>query len=337
MILKVIKINNKWIIVTIALSICFIVLLFMCISDSKAQEEKENYIHWVEYSVPYKIMDKTAKIDIESQKEEVQIDWIELIAYLATKYGGDFKNYKEQDLNDVLKELKEGEIMENLVSNDKLYEYYLESYSAILGEFIGKYKIEKVGKNGKKTYEEEYGVKAFSPIAKNYSFSHYNDFGAARSYGYKRMHLGNDLMGAIGTPIIAVESGTIEAMGWNQYGGWRIGIRSFDKKRYYYYAHLRKDHPFVKSLKEGDIVTAGDVIGYLGMTGYSTKENVNNINIPHLHFGIQLIFNESQKEGTNQIWIDVYEIINFLKRNQSEVYRPNNGTKEFERKYKMEE
>ncbi len=73
MILKVIKINNKWIIVTIALSICFIVLLFMYISDSKAQEEKENYIHWVEYSVPYKIMDKTAKIDIESQKEEVQI------------------------------------------------------------------------------------------------------------------------------------------------------------------------------------------------------------------------------------------------------------------------
>ncbi len=47
-------------------------------------------------------------------------------------------------------------------------------------------------------------------------------------------------MGSIGTPIIAVESGTIEALGWNQYGGWRIGIRSFDKKRYYYYAHLRK-------------------------------------------------------------------------------------------------
>ena len=44
-------------------------------------------------------------------------------------------------------------------------------------------------------------------------------------------------MGSIGTPIIAVESGTIEHLGWNQYGGWRIGIRSNDKKRYYYYAH----------------------------------------------------------------------------------------------------
>ncbi len=32
------------------------------------------------------------------------------------------------------------------------------------------------------------------------------------------------------------------------------------------------------------VVKAGDVIGYLGMTGYSTKENVNNINIPHFTF-----------------------------------------------------
>ncbi len=46
--------------------------------------------------------------------------------------------------------------------------------------------------------------------------------------------------GSIGTPIVAVESGYIEALGWNQYGGWRVGIRSFDGKRYYYYAHLRK-------------------------------------------------------------------------------------------------
>ena len=193
-----------------------------------------------------------------------------------------------------------------------------------------------MNQTGQKEKVTEYGIKAFLPIAKNYSFSHYKDFGTARSYGYKRVHLGNDIMGSIGTPIIAVESGTVEALGWNPYGGWRIGIRSFDKKRYYYYAHLRKDHPFVKTLKEGDTVTAGDVIGYLGMTGYSTKENVNNINIPHLHFGMQLIFDESQKDGVNQIWIDVYDIINFLKRNQSEVYKPKEG-EDYVRKWNMVE
>ncbi len=68
--------------------------------------------------------------------------------------------------------------------------------------------------------------------------------------------------------------------------------------------------------------------------GYSVKENVNNINVPHLHFGIQLIFDEVQKDGTNQIWIDVYQIIEFLRKNKSEVYR-NTDTYEFYRKYNI--
>ena len=84
---------------------------------------------------------------------------------------------------------------------------------------------------------------------------------------------------------------------------------------------------------EGKVVKAGDVIGYLGMTGYSAKENVNNINVPHLHFGMQLIFDESQKEGVNQIWIDVYQIINFLKKNKSEVYKADADTKDYKRVY----
>ena len=39
---------------------------------------------------------------------------------------------------------------------------------------------------------------------------------------------------------------------------------------------------------------------YMGHTGYSTTENVNNIKIVHLHWGLQLIFDESQKEGNNE-------------------------------------
>ena len=127
------------------------------------------------------------------------------------------------------------------------------------------------------------------------------------------------MLGSIGTPIIAVESGYVEAIGWNRYGGWRIGIRSFDGKRYYYYAHLRRNHPYA-DMYEGKIVTAGDVIGYLGMTGYSSEENKNNINVPHLHIGLQLIFDASQKDGTNQIWIDMYEIMKFLSKYRSKVY-----------------
>jgi hypothetical protein len=42
---------------------------------------------------------------------------------------------------------------------------------------------------------------------------------------------------------------------------------------------------------------------------------------PHLHFGMQLIFDESQKDSNNEIWIDVYDIVNLLQRNRSQVVK----------------
>lgn len=66
-------------------------------------------------------------------------------------------------------------------------------------------------------------------------------------------------------------------------------------------------------------MTAGDVIGYMGYTGYSKKENANNIDEIHLHFGIQLIFDESQKDGNCEIWINPYQLTRFLKSHQSEA------------------
>ena len=70
-------------------------------------------------------------------------------------------------------------------------------------------------------------------------------------------------------------------------------------------------------LEVGDQVEAGDLIGYLGMTGYSVKENVNGMTKPHLHFGLQIIFDESQKDGTNQIWVDVYHLVELLEGHRS--------------------
>lgn len=307
-------------------------------TDELAEDLKsDSYIKWVDFKGTSSVLSILAKVDISSHEkdESIKFNWIELMAYLGCKYGGNLAMFKQSDLDKLLEKLRSGEKMDDITSNMKLYNYFFQSYDAIFHEYIGEYEIETQDDLGNKTYVKKYGLKAFLPIAKNYSFSHYKDFGSARSYGYRRVHLGNDLLGSIGTPIIAVESGYVESLGWNQYGGWRIGIRSFDGKRYYYYAHLRKDHPYAKDLSEGQIVTAGDVIGYLGMTGYSSHENVNNINIPHLHFGVQLIFNEVQKDGYNQIWIDVYEIIEFLRKNSSQVYMAYPDSKDYERKLNM--
>lgn len=297
--------------------------------DSVSEEKK--FIKWVDFDVSYEAMEYALKLDIDSQDTETPLRFTELLSYLGAKYGGDFSRYKKKDMDTLAEKLKGGKTMQELTADMKYYDYYLEAYSAVLGEYVGNYKIEKDG-----IWEEKYGLKAFSPIAKGYSFSDFDDFGSKRTYGYARRHLGHDLMGSVGTPVVAIESGTVEALGWNQYGGWRIGIRSFDSKRYYYYAHLRKNHPYQNDLKQGDIVKAGDVIGYLGMTGYSSKENVNNIDTPHLHFGIQLIFDESQKEGASEIWIDCYDITKLLQKNKSEVYK-DEEKKEYFRKYNFDE
>lgn len=299
----------------------------------------EDYIKWVEFDVSYEALNKAYEYDVKSQSEDVKLNWIELLAYLGAKYGGNFSKYKQKDLVALVDLLSlEVETIASLTEDMKHYSYYFEAYSAVLAGLLGEYEIEVADEENpeEKVWVSKYGLKAFLPIAKHFPFSDYDDFGVSRTYGYKRNHLGHDMMGQVGTPIIAVESGYIEILGWNQYGGWRIGIRSFDKKRYYYYAHLRKNFPYVKSLKEGDVVQAGDVIGYLGRTGYSKVENTNNIDTSHLHLGIQLIFDESQKEGVNEIWIDCYNLVRFLYKNRSETIK-NQDTKEWYRIYEIKD
>lgn len=333
-----IKIQNLIIILLIA--VIFVSLFIYNDSNSfynstyAVSASDKKFIKYVEFKVPYTLMDYAMKYDIKSYNTDMHFKWIELISYLAAKYGGNFSKYKSKHLDDLVAKLKAGETMEELTKNMKYYSYYLEAYTAVLGGFLGEFEIEVPVKDApeQKEWVKKYGLIAFSPVAKDYYYSHYDDFGDARSYGFKRKHLGNDLIGQVGIPIIAVEGGVVEALGWNKYGGWRIGIRSFDKKRYYYYAHLRKNFPYNKDLKEGSIVKAGDVIGYMGRTGYSESENANNLTTPHLHFGMQLIFDESQKESNNEIWIDVYNIVRLLSRNKSKTVK-NMETKEYKRVY----
>ncbi len=301
--------------------------------NTDIQSAKKDFIKWVDFKVTDTAMRRAMKYDIESYGKEIHLEWIELLSVLAVKYGGDFSKFKAADLDALADRLTNGERLEDITREMKYYSYYKQVYTAVLGEYLGEYEIQEKAKDGESpVYVKKYGLKAFSPIAKNYGYSHFDDFGNSRSYGYKRKHLGHDMMGNVGTPIIAIESGTVEAIGWNRYGGWRIGIRSFDKKRYYYYAHLRKNHPYPEDLSIGHTVKAGDVIGYLGMTGYSTKENTNNIDTPHLHMGIQLIFDESQKDGNGEIWIDCYEIAKFLSQNTSATVK-DETTNEFRRKF----
>jgi len=297
--------------------------IFLVICMLPVLTVKADTIKWVDFQIPYESLKYAMEQDIETFEQEKHISWIDILALAGCRTGG---RCGLQAVKKAASELREDRSAEELLGDlYRYYAYYHEAYGAVLGGMLGSYAIEVNGQ-----WKPTYGLKAYLPIAAGHGYRHCDDFGVGRSFGFARKHLGHDMMGSQGTPIVAVEGGIVEAMGWNRYGGWRIGIRSFDSKRYYYYAHLQKDHPFADNLQAGDIVQAGDLIGFMGRTGYSDKENVNNIQTVHLHFGMQLVFDESQKECLSEIWIDVYDIVRLLSAHTSSLEKTEQGWK---RKY----
>ena len=292
--------------------LCFFILLLAVPVAAKEP------IRWVDFQIPYESLKYAMNVDIDSFDKEKHLDWVDILALAGCRTGG---KCGLDSVKKAAKDLQGDQSSEELLGElYRYYEYYQEAYDAVLGGFLGSFAIEKDGK-----WIPTYGLKAYSPIGAGYNYSHCDDFGNSRSFGFARKHLGHDMMGSLGTPIVAVEGGVVEAMGWNRYGGWRIGIRSFDSRRYYYYAHLQKDHPFAEGLEVGDQVNAGDLIGFMGRTGYSDKENTNNIETVHLHFGMQLVFDESQKECLSEIWIDCYDIVRLLDSHRSSLKKTENG------------
>lgn len=161
MLIKSIKINKSYVIFSV---ICFIIIsailavsiiypfslpvnsnnLVWTNNINNSITEKKKYIKWVDFNVTYDVLDKTSRFDINSHSnnEPIKYNWIELISYLACKYGGNFKKFKQNDLIELTNKLKTGTNMEELTKNLKNYSYYYEAYDAILHEFIGEYEIE---------------------------------------------------------------------------------------------------------------------------------------------------------------------------------------------------
>jgi len=95
--------------------------------------------------------------------------------------------------------------------------------------------------------------------------------------GGTRRHEATDILSPRGTPVMAVDAGTIKKLFTSKQGG--LTIYQFDPEETYcyYYAHL--DH-YAADLQEGAFVERGHVIGYVGTTGNAPA------NTPHLHFAI---------------------------------------------------
>ena len=121
-------------------------------------EKEKSYIKWVDFKGTAVVLKKLADTDINSHvnNEQIQFNWIELMAYLGCKYGGDLSLFKDKDLENLLNSLREGKTMNELTANMKLYNYFFQSYDAIFHEYIGEYEIATVDEQENKKYVKKY-------------------------------------------------------------------------------------------------------------------------------------------------------------------------------------
>jgi murein DD-endopeptidase MepM/ murein hydrolase activator NlpD len=88
-------------------------------------------------------------------------------------------------------------------------------------------------------------------------------------------HYQIDYAAASGTPVVSTARGTVVSAGWE--GGWgRIVRLRHDNGYTTHYGHLSA---FAKGMRSGASVSQGQIVGYVGSTGWSTG--------PHLDYGMR--------------------------------------------------
>ena len=127
-----------------------------------------------------------------------------------------------------------------------------------------------------------------------------NSWMSERTYGGRRGHEGTDIMATVNVagvyPIISMTDGIVRSKGWLEKGGYRIGVEA-PSGAYFYYAHLNS----YASVEIGDTIRAGDLLGFMGDTGYGPEGTTGKFPV-HLHVGIY-IYPEEQEMSVNPYWI----------------------------------
>ena len=138
-----------------------------------------------------------------------------------------------------------------------------------------------------------------------YVFS--DSWGSSRLYGGERVHEGTDILDRENIrgklPVISMTDGKVRDCGWNDLGGFSVGITT-ENGTYYYYAHL--DH-FAAGMSPDITVKAGQLLGYMGDTGYGKEGKKGQFPV-HLHVGICPNVTFTNKE----FWINPYPFLRSL-------------------------
>ncbi len=267
--------------------VAFIILIFF-ISLSYFNTHKKNNL-LLNNLCSFNISPTTIK-DLKELSTKHNLDFVEAITLFSLE-----QNFFPQKTVPQTKQQLEQNFFKNYVKIKKSYskkqiKKYITIYDCLFSE-----------------------IKTF-PIPKDFddsgeiSYVYADSWHAERNYGGKREHLGTDILDEENIrariPIVSMTDGVIEKLGWNEKGGYRVGVRT-EKNSYYYYAHL---DTFAENLSEGLEVKAGTLLGYMGDTGYSKKEGTKG-NFPvHLHLGISIDPDSTKKE----LWINPYPFLKYI-------------------------
>lgn len=66
-----------------------------CMFTSYVGAENKSYIKWVDFKVTAQALSDAAALDIGGYGKDGHVGWIDALAHLGAKYGGDFSRYKK--------------------------------------------------------------------------------------------------------------------------------------------------------------------------------------------------------------------------------------------------
>lgn len=240
------------------------------------------------------------KIVSDSQKERLSVETVQTQGYRDQEIGEELLYYIRERSSPAM------EVALYLLESNFGYQSFSHAYRQ---ESFVKLKETWKKQKGWNTYlkyteaiwnDVKYFPVPESTTDRKMSVTFVDSWMSERTYGGKRGHEGTDIMAAQNIagvyPVISMTDGVVRAKGWLEKGGYRIGVEA-PSGAYFYYAHLDS----YASIEIGDEVKAGDLLGFMGDSGYGEEKTTGKFPV-HLHVGIY-IYPEEREMSVNPYWI----------------------------------
>ncbi len=225
---------------------------------------------------------------------------------------------------DFLRDIRKGDSYNILVEKRFVNNKYAGYGKVVAADFVNQGKVHRAiyfneGKNKGYYSPDGKGLeRGFLRVPLSYSRIS-SRFSSARLHpvlNEVRPHYGVDYAAPTGTPIMATAAGVVEKRAYDKANGNYVVLRHSNGYRTYY-LHMSR---FNKSVKKGVEIDQGQVVGYVGSTGYSTG--------PHLDYRIKknnswinpLTFEATPKKLTEEELVVFFEHSNTIENSLDKAY-----------------